>query len=99
MKFELKGPLKDNIYNLMRGLGYHFLDEEEKTSEMNFVHPLGGDVYPRFHVFLKVDGGNLIINLHLDQKGPSYKGTPAHSGEYESGLVKKEAERIKNILK
>ena len=99
MKFILKIPLKENIYNLMRGLGYHFLNKDEKTGELNFVHPIGGDAYPRFHIYLTVENKNLIFNLHLDQKRPIYEGTTAHSGEYDGELVEKEAERIKKILK
>jgi len=47
---------------------------------------------------VKVEGENLIFNLHLDQKAPIYKGAPAHAGEYDGELVSKEAERIKQIL-
>lgn len=99
MKFELKGPLKENIYVLMRGAGYRFLKREGVTSEYNFIKPISSDSFPRFHIFLKIEGGNLIINLHLDQKAPSYQGTKAHSGEHESEVVEKEAERIRQILK
>ena len=38
------------------------------------------------------------LNLHLDQKKPVYRGTVAHSGEYEGEIVAKEIARIKNIL-
>ena len=48
---------------------------------------------------MKVEGENLIFNLHLDQKRPIYKGAPAHAGEYDGEIVSKEAERIKEILK
>jgi len=104
MKFILKGPFKDNIYNLMRKIGYHFQGEEKEKGEFIFTRPPKG--YPRFHIYLKIDGStgspqeikNLIFNLHLDQKRPIYKGTTAHSGEYDSELVKKEAERVKEIL-
>jgi len=81
----------------MREIGYHFLDKDRKTGELNFRRPLKG--YPRFHIYLKIDGKNLIFNLHLDQKKPIYKGTPAHSGEYDGDLVKKEAEIIKEKLR
>lgn len=100
MKFVLKGPLKENIHNLMRRIGYQFWDSynEEKT-ELNFVRSLGGrSGFPRFHLYLKAEDENLIFNLHLDQKKPVYKGTAAHSGEYDSELVKKEMERIKQSL-
>ena len=93
MKFALKGPFKDNVYNLMGKAGYHFLKKDEVKSEIIFVRPPRG--YPRFHIYLKVEGDNLIFNLHLDQKKPIYKGATAHSGEYDGELVEKEIERIK----
>jgi hypothetical protein len=94
MKFVIKGPLKDSVYTLSRKLGYFF--QEEVGNEIKFVRPKKG--FPRFHLILKIEGENIICNLHLDQKAPKYKGAPAHAGEYESEVVKEEAERIKKIL-
>ncbi|MBI2624748.1 MAG: hypothetical protein HYW70_00165 [Candidatus Nealsonbacteria bacterium] len=73
----------------MRNIGYTPLRE-------SYVKRLGQGDYPRFHAYIKQAGGKLIINLHLDQKKPIYKGVSAHSGEYVGELVEKEAERIKN---
>lgn len=100
MEFTVKGPFKDNIHNLMRKISYHFLDKNETTGEMSFVNPIGNSAFPRFHIFLKVDSitQELFFDLHLDHRATSYKGTAAHGGEYEGELVKKEAERIKQIL-
>lgn len=104
MKFILKGPFRENIHNLMRGVGYQFWgsggnEKDGEKAELNFIRSLGGrSGYPRFHVYLKQEGENLIFNLHLDQKKPVYKGATAHSGEYEGPLVEQEAERIKQIL-
>ena len=98
MKFVIKGPFKDNVYNLMREVGYYILEKNEKTGEMNLIRPMRGGGYPRFHLFSKMEGGNFIFDLHLDQKKPSYKGSAAHSGEYDGELVEKEAERIKEII-
>ncbi len=82
----------------MRTLGYFFRDD--KNGESDFVKVLGRDGYPRFHLYIKKENDNLIFNLHLDQKRPTYKGTAAHSGEYDDeGFVGKEAERIKQTLK
>ena len=67
-----------------------------KKSELTFTRPAKG--YPRFHLYLKVEAKNLILNLHLDQKRPSYKGSPAHAGEHKGKVVEEEAERIKEIL-
>ena len=97
MKFTLKGPFKENIYSLIRQVGYHFQGKDEEKSEIIFVRPASG--YPRFHLYLKIENENLVFNLHLDQKRPIYKGATAHSGEYESEVVEKEAERIKQLLK
>lgn len=96
MKFELRRPFRENIYNLMRKISYHFLRKDKQKGELEFARPPRG--YPRFHLFVKVEDKNLIFNLHLDQKRPVYKGAPAHAGEYEGKLVSKEAERIKQIL-
>lgn len=97
MRFILSGPFRENIYNLMRKVGYYFQGKNEEKSELSFVRPPKG--YPRFHIYLKIDDENLIFNLHLDQKRPIYKGAPAHSGEYNTEVVRKEAERIKQVLK
>jgi hypothetical protein len=94
MKFVIKGPLKDNVYTLSRKLGYFF--QEKSGNEIKFVRPKKG--FPRFHLILKIEGENIICNLHLDQKAPKYEGTPAHAREYESEIVKEEAERIKKII-
>jgi hypothetical protein len=94
MKFVIKGPLKDNVYTLSRKLGYFF--QEKSRNEIKFVRPPKG--FSRFHLILKIEGENIICNLHLDQKAPQYEGTPAHAGEYDSEVVKEEAERIKKIL-
>lgn len=93
MQFILENQ-KDNIFSLARKIGYHFLRKTEKN-EWEFARPPAG--YPRFHLFLKQENG-LIINIHLDQKKPVYKGTHAHSGEYEGEILEKETERIKKEL-
>jgi hypothetical protein len=94
MKFIIKGPLKDNIYNFARELGYFF--QEKSEDEIKFVRPPKG--FPRFHLILRIEGENIICNLHLDQKAPKYEGTPAHAGEYDGKVVEEEAERIKRII-
>ena len=89
----------------MRKTGYYFLRKDEEKGELVFVRPPKG--YPRFHLYLKVDGStnspqigkDLIFNLHLDQKRPVYKGASAHSGEYEGEIIEKEAERIRTLLR
>lgn len=95
MKFVVK-ETKENIVNLSRKLGYRPISRSK--GEFNCVRPLSGRDYPRFHLFIKEEKDELTFNLHLDQKRPSYSGSPAHSGEYEGELVGKERERIKKII-
>ena len=89
---------KRGIINLARELGYRPLDVSA-GGEFNLIRPVRGDDYPRFHIYAKEEGGKIVFNLHLDQKKPSYQGSPAHSGEYEGELIEKEAERIKELIK
>ncbi|KPJ73088.1 hypothetical protein AMJ48_02490 [Parcubacteria bacterium DG_74_1] len=97
MRFEIEGPFKENIYILMRKINYYFFKKDEQKGELEFARPAKG--YPRFHLFVKTKDDSLILNLHLDQKKPTYEGVPAHAGEYDSETVQKEAGRIKEILK
>lgn len=96
MRLEIE-PLKENINVMMRSAGYHFINKNGEKAEYNFVRPLTRNPFPRFHAFLKINGQKLTVNLHLDQKAPIYKGTAAHSGEYEGSLLENEADRLKKI--
>jgi len=97
MKFQIKKP-KETVITLARQIGYMPLGVSA-DGEYNLVRPLAGQNYPSFHIYLKKDEeGVFCFNLHLDQKQPSYRGSAAHSGEYEGELVEKEVERIKRII-
>lgn len=92
MKIYLaKTGLKKNLPNLLRECGYApFYD--------SFVKTLSGSGYPRFHLYINEMDNQYILNLHLDQKRPSYGKETAHSGEYEGKVVEQEAERIEELL-
>ena len=96
MRITLK--FSGSVYNLMRQSGYHPHEtEREKDGESSFVRRLGSADYPRFHAYVSHGTEEVVINLHLDQKKPTYSGTSAHSGEYDGDLVEREAERIKQM--
>lgn len=98
---QLAGRTKGNIYDFMRKSGYSFQKENKERGELIFIRRLGARDYPRFHLYLKTDksSDNIIFDLHLDQRKPVYRGTPAHLAEYNGEAVKQEVERIKkNIL-
>jgi len=91
MKIYLsKIDLKENLYSFLRKRGYAPFHD-------SFVKVLSGSGYPRFHLYINETGDKYILNLHLDQKKPSYGKETAHSGEYEGEIVEKEAERIKEL--
>ena len=100
MKLTFNG-LKDTPLNLLRRLGYAFLRRDERTGEMSFAKRMSSGDYPRFHIFAGQNAkGDTTLNLHLDQKKPSYQGSSSHSGEYQDeGVLKQEAERIEKGLK
>ncbi|MDP1706758.1 MAG: hypothetical protein Q8L36_02970 [bacterium] len=95
MTFRINN-LKINLLGTIRDIGYKPLGWTEKK-ELNCVRPLGGD-YPRFHLYVREEPERVVFNLHLDQKKPVYQGVTAHSGDYDTEVVKEEAERIKNKL-
>ena len=96
MKLEIK-DIKMNPVMLMRRAGYAF--QRQEGAEMSFIRPLAQAGYPRFHMYAKTEGMNLIINIHLDQKKETYGNSTRHHGEYEDeGALKNEIERIKSIL-
>jgi len=96
MKIEVKN-IKESPVNLMRRLGYQY--QRNEGQEMSFVRPLARQGYPRFHMYARMEGFDLLINIHLDQKKETYGDAGRHHGEYEDdGALGTEAARIKNLL-
>jgi len=96
MKIEIEKKSNRNIKDLMRGAGYKLIGSD--GNQLNFIHRVGAFDYPRFHVYMSEKGEKWEINLHLDQKKPVYKGSTAHSGEYDGDLIEKEFTRIKEFF-
>ncbi|QQS21070.1 MAG: hypothetical protein IPL87_00840 [Candidatus Moraniibacteriota bacterium] len=95
MRFTIH-DLSDNPVNLLRRAGYTF--QRREGSEMSFVRPLAGGGYPRFHLYVQIEGECLRASFHLDQKRETYGDDTRHHGEYEeSGILKQEAERIQAL--
>lgn len=93
MKISIKKTdLRENITAFMRKCGY-------VPFHKSYIRQLGSAFYPRFHIYIDQQQENYILNLHLDQKKPTYGNTTAHSGEYEDdGPVREEAGRIEEFL-
>lgn len=85
--------------NLMRRAGYGLFSRHSRAKEATFIKRVGSADYPRFHAYVKKESGQIIINLHLDQKRPSYSGSHAHNAEYEGLLLIQEVAYVSNVLK
>lgn len=86
----------DQVHNplqILRSAGYQYF-VDPKTKKESYILRLTSEFYPRFHLYVKQDERNIIFDLHLDQKKPSYQGTRAHGGEYDGPTVEKEMDRI-----
>lgn len=88
---------QDNPRNAVRRCGYAEI-HDHFSNKTSYVRRLSSNFYPRFHAYIETDGERLVIDLHLDQKKPSYEGSSAHSGEYSGEAVEREAERIKSLF-
>jgi hypothetical protein len=97
MRFKITRKLPVNELVLMNRLGYH-VHRDRHANAPSYTHRLGGMDYPRFHVYLERFGEDLIVNLHLDEKRPSYAGSNRHSGQYDSEQVSQEALRIQYFI-
>ncbi|MCH8986726.1 hypothetical protein IIA94_00965 [Patescibacteria group bacterium] len=93
MKFDIPFQGK-NIGNSMRKFGY----APDKSGDA-FSRSLRNSRFPKFHIYYTLGEGIVTLNLHLDQKQPSYQGNRAHSGEYKGALIEAEITRIKNITR
>ncbi len=82
---------------VLRRVGY-IPFRDPRSGERSYLRRLGTHFYPRFHLYLEDQGDQLRLNLHLDQKQPSYQGFHKHSGEYDGPTVEAEAERLYTAL-
>ncbi len=96
MKIEVKN-IRENPINTLRRLGYSF--QRHEGEEMSFVRPFSASGYPRFHMYVKMTGTDMAINIHLDMKKETYGDDTRHHGEYENeGVLADEVRRLKTIL-
>ncbi len=84
----------------LRKCGYVEIQNPHKDFEISYARSLDpGRFYPRFHVYIEPNSDGTGLSIHLDAKKPSYEGSSAHSGEYDSPLVKEESDLIQRLAK
>ena len=98
MKIYLPFAFSQNLRIFLQRAGYsEFVDPN--TGNSSHTLRLSRDYYPRFHLYVAQDQDNrTFLNLHLDQKKPSYEGSSAHSGDYDGSAVEREIGRIKGLI-
>lgn len=99
MKIILPFDFQQNLKVFMRRAGYHEFNDFN-TGKTSYIRRLSDVFYPRFHVYIEQNHDNQIsINLHLDQKKPSYSGAHAHNAEYDGRAVEQEGRRLEGLIK
>lgn len=89
MKFKVENNLNYTPENILRNSGY-FPIFDRKSQKRSFVKQITGNRYPRFHIYVKEEGSEIIFDLHLDQSKTVYSGAKAHNADYNSPQVKEE---------
>jgi hypothetical protein len=92
MQIKFNQQFKQSAGQLIRRCGYGLVRDRQAREE-SYARRLSNGIYPRFHLYIN-STNPLVLNLHLDQKQASYEGQTAHSGDYDSDLVKQEAQRL-----
>jgi len=92
MELKFKEKLNENGEFLLKRCGYAQI-YDTKFDKISYVRRLSQEYYPRYHCYINSEDP-LILSLHIDQKKVSYEGFTAHSGDYDSDLVKTELKRI-----
>lgn len=96
MKLAFSGTPFQNPRNSIRRCGYGEITK--RNGEVSYAKRFGGGEFPRFHAYIDQTPNGFSIHLHLDQKAACYRGSSAHSGEYDGDVVEREARRIQQML-
>lgn len=98
MKINLPESFNENLRRFLQRNGYasHLQTQQDRLS---FIKRITASDYPRFHIYIEKDlKGRSYLTIHLDQKKPSYDGSRAHMGEYDSEVVENEAKNIQHAI-
>ncbi|MFH0873561.1 MAG: hypothetical protein V1846_01825 [Candidatus Komeilibacteria bacterium] len=98
MKFVLTSTGR-SVEQVLRSWGYS--PNNSRSDQPNYVRRVRpGQSWPRYHLYLNEQAGNLCCELHVDQKAETrhYNPIHAHNGEYDGPLVEQEVNRLKQSL-
>jgi hypothetical protein len=94
MNFKIKANFDENLNTILQECGYRL---HPKYGD-SYIRSISREFYPRWHLYIKNNNDIIEFSIHIDQKKVSYKGTTAHSGEYDDAIIKDEAKRIISFL-
>jgi hypothetical protein len=97
MKFRLSQTLTHQIAFIARKVGYQKI-RDRQTGQISYVRTLTSDHYPRFHLYVKEKGSEIVFDLHLDHARTRYQGQKAHQADYEIPQVREELARIYQLI-
>jgi len=89
--------LPENPEQFLRHAGFGLIFDSRRGVN-SFVRRLGRDFYPRIHLYAEEQGGQVVFDLHLDQKQASYPGAHMHNAEYDGEIIVQEVARLKSLL-
>lgn len=92
LKFSKQEIGNSTVFIRRCGYGEYHDRRMGKTSYMKRATMV--QMFPRYHVYIEERGDEVVFDLHLDQKRPSYEGSRMHAGEYDGTAVEREGERI-----
>ncbi len=92
-----KSSLQDNPARILRRFGYGFI-RDRQSGQDSFVKRLGGNLYPRFHIYIKEEGSQVVFDLHLDQQPSTSFSRSRHKSEYGGELVEKEMADLEKFI-
>jgi hypothetical protein len=98
MKIPIPFDFPEIPQTIMRRAGYASFNDPNTGITSYTKRFSRGDFYPRFHVYPEERDNQWTLNIHLDQKRPSYEGAHAHSGDYDGPVVEQEAQRIEQVM-
>lgn len=97
MDISYHKELTKNSYGFMREAGYIPI-HDRRSGKQSYVYRMSGGRYPRFHVYVQEETDDSIkLHLHLDHREHGW-GQRLHDTEYDSDLVRSEADRLKRWL-
>ena len=98
MEINLPFDFSQNLRVFLQRCGYAE-HNDPNTGQTSYTKRLTRDFYPRLHLYINERDGKNILNLHLDQKKPSYAGSSAHNAEYSGEMIEREVRRIQGLIK